>query len=949
MKANPKDIEKKPPRKKRTTASAGSPLGKIGTDTLLQFNFKLFKESDGWGITLCDSKGKPCQPDYHQYTSSVRDALREFNLLTQKEQKYLRWDIAGQGRDIWTVHDPSSRLIELALRSHLLLDESGNSLHPQNQESKAILSIERTSENEVSVAPVILSFDQILADRESLGTSKPYPISSELIVVGQNVFHVSDLGSYWTEWFLLTTHVLLQDLHTYLALALSKFPTISINFDGYTVHTIAPRTASSSLLFKEIDAYGFLHILPLIYLESYPPGFFEDQDITKVVEIDQIEKTLSIGEVVYPKAPNTEFRDLLSLMGKEAKNAVFEEELYFILEPDFAQRFLSLHMQELLARFVLFQSSVLGKYKVKFVKPKMRLSLGDGIDYFEGKADIDVEGQTFSFKRFLAEYRQKGYIVLNDGSKAYPDMRSLNRFERLVHQNSKEDETVRVSFFDIPTLQKDATLSLAGNGGQRAESFYKGFNEIGKKRGTYRIENGELRPYQVYGVQWMEYLRDHQMGACLADEMGLGKTVEVISLLRRTYESGCEEPTLILVPRTLIYNWKNELQRFAPELNCVLYYGVARDLSMIEDSTAKIVISSYATIRNDIKELSKKSFSYVILDESQNIKNLETQTTNAVLALKARYRLALSGTPVENNLGDLYSLFRFLNPSFFGSQNEFLHDYLRPVQDKQDKDVLKDLKTRVYPFMLRRVKKNVLKDLPPKTEQVSYVELDENHLAIYNRRREELKAKVTMAVGVGGVGKNTFMILQALTELRRLTSVPEADGEFNGISAKRKYLKEVVSSIVSEGHKCLIFTNFLASVELIGEDLAEMGIGHLVMTGATGDRQSLVQQFQNDPSIGAFVMTLKTGGVGLNLTAADYVFIVDPWWNRAAENQAIDRTHRIGQENPVFCYRLIAKDTIEEKILELQQRKANLVASLLTSDSNAVKSLSEKDIEMLLG
>ncbi len=875
--------------------------------------------------------------------------MREFNLLIQKEQKYLRWDISDQQRDGRTVHDPSSRLMELVLRSHLLLDESGNLLHPQNQESKTMLFIEKISENEVSVAPIILSYDQILADKETLGSSKPYPISSELVVVGENVFHVSDLGSYWMEWFVLTTKVLLQDLHTYLALALSKFPTISLSFDGYTVQTVAPRTASSSLLFKEIDAYGFLHILPLIHLEQYPPGFFEDQDITKVVEIDQDEKTLAVGEVIYPRAPDSVFRDLLSLMGKEAKQAVFEEERYFILEPDFAQRFLSLHMQQLLSRFVLFQASVLSKYKVKFARPKMRLSLGDGIDYFEGTADIDMEGQTFSFSRFLAEYRQKGYIILNDGSKAYPDMRSINRFERLVHQKSKLDETVRVSFFDIPALQKDAVLSLEGNGGQRAEKFYKGFNTIGKKCDSYAIDNGELRPYQVYGVQWMEYLRDHHMGGCLADEMGLGKTVEVISLLRRTYASGCKEPTLILVPRTLIYNWKSELERFAPELHCELYYGVAREISMIGDSMAKIVISSYATIRNDIKELSKKSFNYVILDESQNIKNLETQTTNAVLALKARYRLALSGTPVENNLGDLYSLFRFLNPSFFGSQSEFLRDYLRPIQDRQDKDVLKDLKTRVYPFMLRRVKKNVLKDLPSKTEQVSYVELDEKHMAIYNRRREELKAKVTAAVGIGGVGKNTFMILQALTELRRLASVPEADGEFNGISAKRKYLKEVVSSITTDGHKCLIFTNFLATVELIGEDLEEMGIGHLAMTGATGDRQSLVQRFQNDPSIGAFVMTLKTGGVGLNLTAADYVFILDPWWNRAAENQAIDRTHRIGQENPVFCYRLIAKETIEEKILELQQRKANLVASLLTSDANAVKSLSEKDIEMLLG
>ncbi|HKM07598.1 MAG TPA: hypothetical protein VJ869_11475, partial [Sphaerochaeta sp.] len=422
MKANPEDTEK-PLRKKRTTASTASLLGKQAPDTLLRFNFKLIRDAEGCGLSLCDAKGNPCQPDYHQYTSSVRDALREFNLLIQKEQKYLRWDIADQQRDGSTVHDPSNRLMELALRSQLLIDEASKPLHPQNQESKIILSIEKISANEVSVVPVILFFDQILADKENLGEGKPYPISSELVVVGQNVFHVSDLGSYWTEWFLLTTKVLLQDLHTYLALALSKFPSLSLNFEGYTVHAIAPRTASSSLLFKEIDAYGFLHILPLIHLESYPPGFFEDHDITKVVEIDQDEKTLSIGEVVYPSAPDNEFRDLLSLMGKEVKNTVFEEERYFILEPDFAQRFLSLHMQELLSRFVLFQSSVLGKYKVKFVKPKMRLSLGDGIDYFEGKADIDVEGQTFSFNRFLSEYRQNGYIVLNDGSKAYPDMR----------------------------------------------------------------------------------------------------------------------------------------------------------------------------------------------------------------------------------------------------------------------------------------------------------------------------------------------------------------------------------------------------------------------------------------------------------------------------------------------------------------------------------------------
>ena len=948
MEANSTVLENSP-RKKTTGKSAVVPPRKSGPSTLVQFNFRLQKELGSWALRICDPKGKPCQPDYRRYTSSVRNALLEFNILLQKEQKYLRWDVAIQADECLTVHDPSSRLIELALRSQLLLDEGGNSLYAQNEAAQTILSIEKTSEKSVSIAPVVLSFDQILADVDLQGKGKTYPISREHVVVGQKVFQVSDLGSYWMEWFILTTTVSLDDLHTYLALVLSKFPTISIDFEGYTVHSVAPKTAAASLLFKEIDAYGYLHILPLIHLDSYPPAFFEEQNITRVVDFDQEGKTLSIGEVIYPKAPDEEFWELLSLMGKEAKGAVFEEERHFILEPDFAQRFLSLHLQDLLSRFVLFQSSVLNTYKVKFVQPKMRLSLGNGIDYFEGKADIQVEGETFSFSRFFSEYRKNGYIVLNDGSKAYPDMRKLSRFERLVHPKAKMDDTVQVSFFDIPNLQKDSSLTFEGDGGLRAERFYRGFNDLSSRQDSFSIENGELRGYQVYGVQWMEYLRDHHMGACLADEMGLGKTVQVIAMLRRTYQKGCKEPSLILVPRTLIFNWKNELARFAPELDCALYYGAARDSAVIEGNAAQVFLSSYATIRNDIKVLSKKSFHYVILDESHTIKNLETKTTNAVLSLKSHYRLALSGTPVENSLGDLYSLFRFLNPSFFGGQDEFLRDYLRPIQDKQDHEALKDLKTRVYPFMLRRVKKDVLKDLPPKTEQVSYIELDESHLSVYNRRREELKNKVKAAVSLGGVPKNTFMILQALTELRRLASVPEADGEFNDISAKRTYLKEAVSSLVADGHKCLIFTNFLATVELIGEDLDGLGIGHLVMTGATGDRQSLVQRFQNDPSIGAFVMTLKTGGVGINLTSADYVFIMDPWWNRSAENQAIDRTHRIGQENPVFCYRLIAKDTIEEKIMELQQRKADLAASLLSSDSNAVKSLSEEDIEMLLG
>jgi SNF2 family DNA or RNA helicase len=342
-------------------------------------------------------------------------------------------------------------------------------------------------------------------------------------------------------------------------------------------------------------------------------------------------------------------------------------------------------------------------------------------------------------------------------------------------------------------------------------------------------------------------------------------------------------------------------------------------------------------------------FFYIILDESQNIKNLSSQTTAAVLSLNARRRLAMSGTPVENNLGELYSLFRFLNPGFFASEKNFGERYQRPIQENNDEEALKDLKLRIYPFMLRRLKRDVLKELPDKTEETALIELEETHLAIYHRRRLEYKSLIDGIIAKGEMAKSSIIIFKALTELRRLASVPEAEGEYGGPSAKRLYLMDRIAEIAGNGHKCLVFTNFLAGVDLVSQDLAGMGIPNLTMTGATVDRQSLVRRFQTDDGVKAFIMTLKTGGTGLNLTAADYIFILDPWWNSAAEAQAIDRSHRIGQIHPVFCFRLIAKDTIEERIVELQKRKNDWAGALLSDDAGALKSLSQDDVAYLVG
>ena len=309
----------------------------------------------------------------------------------------------------------------------------------------------------------------------------------------------------------------------------------------------------------------------------------------------------------------------------------------------------------------------------------------------------------------------------------------------------------------------------------------------------------------------------------------------------------------------------------------------------------------------------------------------------------------MSGTPIENNLQDLYSLFRFLNPSFFGSQKNFYTKYMRPIQADGNEDALHDLKTRIYPFILRRLKRDVLTELPAKTEETAYIELDKAQLTLYHRKRIEYKHFIGGIIKKGALAKSSILVLKALSELRRLASVPETEGDYAGPSAKRGYLIEQITSLAESGHKCLVFANFLAGVELVSQDLSARGIANLTMTGATGNRQALVRSFQTDNEIKAFIMTLKTGGTGINLTAADYIFIMDPWWNRAAEAQAIDRSHRIGQTNPVFCYRLIARGTIEERILELQKKKHDLAGALLSDDAGAMKKLNEDDIAYLVG
>ncbi|MFP4268414.1 MAG: DEAD/DEAH box helicase [Spirochaetaceae bacterium] len=930
------------------------------------FAFILDTSDDPPLLSVTSGRGKGKIPDYRSYAGAPRRALQEFSLLLERQSRFFSWDIDMKGNG-YSLYDPGGRMIAIAASSGLLHDSSGKALVPEADTWQVMVSVVPAEDGSFTLKPGLpgssesqdwnsRGADGITGAGEAAGADafdgELKAVAPDYVLSGGRLFPCEDLGAHWKEVGTIGKRVGRQELPLYLALILSRLPGLGIDYPGFRTVTTGPRTAVPGLLFQEIDAYGFLHILPVSTLPGYPPGFFEEQEIIKVVEIDEQEKEISLSEVVFPLSPIEAFRSLIKKEGRTIRDQVMEEEGRFILSPEYAEDFLGRNMGKLVTTFSLFEAEKLSRYKIRHFNPPVRLKLNHGINYFEGSASVKIDDTSWSWSSFLSEYRKHGCISLPDSTRVFPSPASVKRFERLIRvvQDSvdEEESLIEISFFDLMMFNLKEEIEAPPDLRRRIESFYLGFNTLDRKGGDYSLAESSLRPYQVYGVQWMEHLCGHEIGGCLADEMGLGKTVQVISLLRRAFEDRIDGPVLIIAPRSLIWNWAKELERFAPELPVYIHYGPDRGKQEPSSGEKRIILTTYSTTRIDIEELLPIEFSYLILDESQHIKNLNAKRTMAILGLKARHRLALSGTPVENNLTELYSLFRFLNPSFFGSKGRFSREYGKPVQEDKDTQVLKELKKKIYPFMLRRLKQDVLKDLPEKSEQTLLVDLDTEHLGIYHRRRLYLREKIQEAIEKKGFFKSSFLILQAMAELRRLAGIPEEDGEYPGKSAKREQLVGMISDLRENGHKCLVFTNFLAAVEIISSDLEQAGVANLVMTGATGNRQELVHQFQTDPEIGAFIMTLKTGGVGLNLTAADYVFIYDPWWNRAVESQAVDRTHRIGQLNPVFSYRIIARDTIEEKMLMLQQQKAELASAILSSDSEAMKALSEEDLRFLL-
>ncbi|MFO7933681.1 MAG: DEAD/DEAH box helicase [Bacteroidales bacterium] len=477
----------------------------------------------------------------------------------------------------------------------------------------------------------------------------------------------------------------------------------------------------------------------------------------------------------------------------------------------------------------------------------------------------------------------------------------------------------------------------------------------------------ELRSYQVEGYNWLCFLQQNGFGGCLADDMGLGKTLQAMAILVKSAErkaiskkmlsrdegqlqffetQATQHTSLVVVPASLIHNWKNELKRFAPGLKVHSHVGIQRDRELSRFFSFDVILSSYHTVRQDIEKLSAFHFHYIILDESQMIKNPSSKLYQSVIELQSDHKLVLTGTPIENSLTDLWSQINFVNPGLLGTLNFFKKKFVQPIERNKDPDMEEKLKELINPFILRRTKKEVARELPPVYEQVRFCNMSEDQRRLYEEEKSAARNSILENLEEMGLEKSSFLVLQALTRLRQIANHPAMVEEFNGVeSGKFTEVYRDIESVISEGHKALIFSSFVKHLDLFRERLDADKRVYSYLTGSVAqkDREKAVNAFQRSEECSLFLISLKAGGVGLNLTSADYVFILDPWWNPAVEMQALNRAHRIGQENNIFVYRFISIDTIEEKIQRLQARKLELAETLITSN-NPLRDLSEKEL-----
>jgi superfamily II DNA or RNA helicase len=584
--------------------------------------------------------------------------------------------------------------------------------------------------------------------------------------------------------------------------------------------------------------------------------------------------------------------------------------------------------------------------------------IASGIDWFELHGSAEFGDCRIPLPRLLAALkRQEHAIRLNDGSFGILPEEWSQTFGILAGLGNTQDDHIRFQPSQAGLL--DALLASKPEVScddlfENVRRELNGFREITADNEPAGF-SGTLRPYQREGLGWLHFLQRFGFGGCLADDMGLGKTIQVLALLeeRRCLRdaadpSGSLPPSLVVMPRSLVFNWHNEACRFTPEIRVLEHTGGERIRGHEHFDDYDVVFTTYGTLRRDAPFFKDKLFDYVILDEAQAIKNASTESAKAARLLKGQHRLALSGTPIENHLGELWSLFEFLNPGMLGSASVLKLGAASGAKLNEEYRSL--LSHALRPFILRRTKSQVAPELPAKSEQTLFCQLETGQRKLYNELRDHYRGKILSQVDREGIQKSKMHILEALLRLRQAAIHPGLiDGKLAvQSSAKLDMLLPQLVEVLDEGHKALVFSQFTSMLDILRQKLEREEIPYEYLDGKTKDRSSPVERFQNGSKSKLFLISLKAGGLGLNLTAAEYVFLLDPWWNPAVEAQAIDRTHRIGQTRPVFAYRLIAKDTVEEKVLELQDSKRKIADAIINQDNSILQNIGKEDLEILL-
>ncbi|PSR56522.1 DNA helicase [Adhaeribacter arboris] len=711
---------------------------------------------------------------------------------------------------------------------------------------------------------------------------------------------------------------------------------------------------------KQIVDYGFYETQePLIYLS-------ESEDfilITPVMRYGPLEIPIHSRKQIY--ATDARGNAFTLARNEEAENnlmaAVLQEHPYFYeqlhLDCFYLHRTRFLEEGWFLDAFDNWQQqgiSILGFKELKNnnlnpYKAKISILVTSGINWFDTALDVRFGKQKVPLKYLHQSIRNKNkFVKLDDGSQGIIPEEWLTRFTAYFEAGEVVNEQIRTSKINFSSITELYETEVLSQEVRTELAFYREQLSSFEAIPDVAVPEGlqaTLRDYQKEGLNWLHFLDQFNFGGCLADDMGLGKTIQVLAFILTQRGKTERNTNLVVVPTSLLFNWQEEVAKFAPSLKTCTLHGANRIKNLDGLDEYEIILTSYGTLLSDIQVLKEYIFNYIILDESQNIKNPESQRYRAVRLLQSRNKLVLTGTPIENNTFDLYGQLSFACPGLLGNKRYFRDHYSTPIDKFKNSRRAAELQRKVSPFILRRTKEQVAQELPDKTEIIIYCQMGLEQRRVYEAAEREIRDYIS-AQDEGEIKKNSMHVLRGLTKLRQICNSPALlpDGDYNvTASAKTEILMEQIES-KAPYHKILVFSQFVSMLELIQKELETRHIPYSLLTGQTKDRAGAVNSFQDEDCIRVFLISLKAGGTGLNLTRADYVYLVDPWWNPAVENQAIDRTYRIGQKKNVVAVRLICPDTVEEKIKNLQETKKELAQEVIKTENSILKSLSKQDL-----